>query len=161
MLPRRPITSKAALARAVELCNKAEHCSGEIRRKLSAWGITPADADSIIARLEATRLIDDARFARLFVRDKVEYAGWGRRKIAAALRLKHIDAAIADAALDTIDEDVYTERLRGILLRKLHSVSDADTYEGRTRVFRYAVARGFEPSLAASVLRTILTSATD
>ncbi len=153
MKQRRQITAKEALARTEELCARAEHASGEIREKLRQWGIGASDSDKIIQSLTERRFIDDRRFAAAFTRDKIEYSGWGRRKIALALYQKHIDRDIINEALASVDMGHYMERLSGIIGRRARQMPDADTYEGRTRLFRFAAARGFEPDLIARTIK--------
>ena len=36
---------------------------------------------------------------------------------------------------------------------RLRTMSDANSYEGRTKLFRYGVGRGYEPSLVASIIK--------
>lgn len=153
---RRPLDPVAALAQMRDLCNRAEHCSGEIRKKLINKSISRIDAERIIERLQDERLIDDARFARMFARDKVEYAGWGKFKIQMALRVKQVSDADIREALDEIDNDVYIKRLHDLLTRKIASMADAATYEGRAKIFRYAVSRGFEPAIVSRLLHSIM-----
>ena len=153
MKQRKPLTPEAAQIRAEELCARAEHSAGEIRDKLRRQGIATADAEAIIARLIKNRFIDDARFARAYVRDKVEFARWGRRKIALGLYQKRVDRSVATEALDEIDPDRYADILRSVLDAKRRTIADANTYEGRTRLFRFAISRGYEPDLVARIIR--------
>lgn len=139
--------------RAEELCARAEHSSGEIRQKLYRWGVGEDDRDAIIESLERRRFVDDARFAAAFVRDRVEYAGWGRHKIALALYQKRVDRDIIDAALDEVDMEHYRERLQELMERKCRSMAAPESYESRTKLYRWAVSRGFEPELVAAAIR--------
>lgn len=154
MIQRRSVTPESAYMRLEVLCNRAEHSTGELRERMRRWGLTPDDADRVIARLAGRRLVDDARFARMFVREKIEYCGWGRRKIAMALRTKVDDAEAAAEALDDIDLDAYDARLAEIVGRKLRSLPDAASYESRTKAFRFAVGRGFEPDRVIKAIQT-------
>lgn len=152
---RQPLTPEQALERARDMCNRAEHCSGEIIKKFRDKGLSEAACRALVERLRSERLVDDDRFARMFVRDKIEYMAWGRRKIAMALAAKRVDRDVISRALDTIDEDVYLDRLRHVVERKRRALGDeAGTYDGRTKLFRYGVSRGFEPDLVARILRT-------
>jgi len=153
MIQRKTVTPQQALVRLEELCARAEHSSGEMRQKLRRWCIAPTDADKIVESLVSRRFIDDSRFADAYVRDKVEYGGWGRRKIALGLYQKGVARDIISDALDRIDPEHYESRLREIIDRKRRSTADADTYDGRTRIFRHAASRGFEPDLIAKILR--------
>ena len=145
-----------ALSRLETLCARAERCRYELEQKLRLWGISPSDRDRILECLERGRYFDDSRFAAAFTRDKALYARWGRRKIEAALRLKRISSAdIADAAGE-LDEDEYRSAMLDALAAKARSIKEGDTYEGRTKLYRFGLSRGYEPSLLAAALRAHL-----
>ncbi|MDE6301450.1 MAG: RecX family transcriptional regulator [Muribaculaceae bacterium] len=150
---RQPLTPEAALHRAEALCAKAEHSRGEIRKKLQGWGIQPAETERILDRLEADRFIDDERYARVFTRSKVVFNRWGRRKIAFALWQKGVSKANIQSGFEQLDEDEYAAALAAVIASKRRMTPDADTYEGRTKIFRHAVSRGFESDLVAAELR--------
>ncbi len=151
----KPVTPQQALERLRDRCNRAEHCTGELRQKLYTMGIRGSAADDIIARLESERLVDDERFAAMFVRSKVVYARWGRRKIQMAMIAKRLPSHIIRHALDTIDEEQYAANLDHLLRQKAASLDDPDTYEGRTKIFRYGASRGYEPDRVADAVRRL------
>lgn len=154
---KRPVTAKEALARLESLCARAEHCSHEMREKLRTWGIAPADAEQVMHSLLRNKYVDDSRFVRAFVNDKVRFARWGRRKIAQALAMKRIDSALVREALADVDIDIYASNLEDILNAKMRSLGDeAATYEGRTKAYRFGVSRGYEPDLVANILRKLI-----
>ncbi len=153
MKPKNPITPRDAQIKAEELCARAEHSAGEIRQKLIKWGIYPDEADRIVSAMIKARFIDDARFARIYVRYKIEFSKWGKRKVAMGLYQKRVARDIINEALDEYDDEKYIESLRRALDSKRRTLADADTYEGRTKLFRFAVSRGFEPDLVARELR--------
>ena len=111
-----PVSEPQALQKLAALCSRSEHSSGEIREKMRRWQL-PSDAqERIVQRLVAERFIDDSRFARLFVRDRLRFASWGERKILMALRQKGIDEATAAEIARQICED-FLPILRALLLR--------------------------------------------
>lgn len=147
------IAPEKALIRCEELCARAERCEHELREKMRAWRIDSRDIDAIINSLTTRRFLDDSRFARAFVRDKYRFARWGRRRIAMALRQKRIDSDVIDEALEEINQDEYTAVLRSLLKAKAAHMDRPLSYEDRVKLFRFAVARGFEPQLVSSLLR--------
>ena len=156
MRPSAPITYEQALARAEELCARAEHSSGEIRHKLYLWKL-PADRhDELIDSLIDRRFIDDARFARAYARDKMEYAGWGRRKIAVSLATKGVGRTDIAEALAALDSRRYEARLQSLITAKRRTMDDPTSYENRVRIFRFAAARGFEPDLISKVIGDLM-----
>ena len=144
-----------ALLRLEELCARAEHCEFELRQKLYRWMVSASDADTIINSLKHRRFLDDQRFTRAFVRDKIQYARWGKRKIALALAAKRIERDTVAEALDDIDQSDYENNLAELLKAKARTIDDAKTYDGRTKLFRFAASRGFEPDLVAKYIRKL------
>ena len=154
MRAKRPLTPDAAQVRAEELCARADYSSGEIRERLIRWGIYPDEADRIVERMIDSRFIDDERFAHAFARDKIEYSRWGKRKVALSLYQKRVDRDIINDVLDEIDEEKYEAVLAAVLATKRRSIEEPDTSEGRTKLFRHAVSRRFEPDLVAKIIRS-------
>ena len=154
---KRTVTPAQAQARLEELCAKAERCTWELRRKLILWQIAPADAESIMEGLMRHRFVDDARFARSVVHDKVAFERRGRLYLRQYLAARRIPSATIADALAEIDEYAYRENIKHVLQSRLRSKSDlAETFEGRTKVFRYGVSRGYEPGLVSETLKALL-----
>ena len=63
--------------------------------KLRKWGIATDAQERIIDKLIDYKYIDDERFTRSFVRDKIVFNKWGRRKIEQALWQKRIPQYIS------------------------------------------------------------------
>lgn len=142
------MTPDNALARLEGMCARAEHCSGEMRAKLRAWKISPADADAIVASLEQRRFVDDERFARAYARDKLLFSKWGKRKIAQGLAAKRVDRDTIIQAVGELDQATYVRTLDAVLASKLRQdPAMLESYEGRAKLLRFAMQRGFESSL--------------
>lgn len=159
MKSRRTITPEEAQARLEALCARAEHSTGELSDRMRRWGISSTDAEKIIASLTHHRFVDDRRFAKAYASDKIKFARWGKLKVYQGLRLKKIDSGIIREILAEIDESLYASTLETILQAKIASNPDLlESYEGRTRLFRFAASRGFEPQLCSTILRKIIGS---
>lgn len=154
-LKKKELRPEAALIRCEELCARAEQCEFELRRKLSGWGIGEEDSDAIISSLTRRRFLDENRYAAAFVRDKYRFARWGRRKITMAMQQKRIDPDVIDEALGQIDEDEYQAILAKLLTMKARTMEQPLSYGDRTKLFRYALSRGFESGLASSLIKKL------
>lgn len=160
MKPRQPLTPEQAYERVADACSRSEYCTHEVLEKLRRMGVNAVDSRRVLERLIRGRFVDDARFARAFVRQKAGYGRWGRRKIAYALAMKRIDRATVADALAEIEPEAYAESLRCLLQARLRSAG-ADvlqTYEGRTRLFRYAAGRGYETDAIAAAIKSLMVS---
>lgn len=156
-MPKKTVTAEQAQRRLEDLCARAEHCTGELRAKLRLWAIPAEEADKIIKSLQANKFVDDARFAGAFVRDKVKFSRWGKRKIKMALMAKGVEGDIITDAIDSLDRDTYRDALTSLLSAKTRLRPEllAD-YEGRTRLFRFALQRGFETPIITEVIKSLL-----
>ncbi|MDE6311284.1 MAG: RecX family transcriptional regulator [Muribaculaceae bacterium] len=151
---KKPLTPEKAMLRLETRCARSEMCSREAMEKMARWGLPAAEASAILDSLKARKFIDDARFARAFVRDKYRFQRWGRRKITYALALKRISRPMIDEALAEIDEREYREILAGLIAARARAIgADACTYEGRTRLFRAAASRGYETEFISAELK--------
>ena len=78
-------TEQEMLFSLTAMCASAEHCSYEMREYLRRWEATDAEQERILDYLEKEKYIDDERYCRSFVKDKIRYNKWGERKINQAL----------------------------------------------------------------------------
>ena len=136
-------TEQEAYLQLAAVCAQAEHCEQEMRDKMKRWEIDAATQDSIIARLVKERYIDNERYARAFVKDKIRYNKWGRKKVQQALWMKRIDHDIQQRVLDEIDEKEYLDVLRPLLKQKRKSIKADSDYEMNQKLVRFALSRGF------------------
>ena len=140
---KKAITEQEAYLQLAALCAQAEHCQQEMRDKMRRSELDETAQNRIVARLVKERYIDDERYARAFVKDKIRYNKWGRRKVQHALWLKHIDSEIQQRVLDEIDEKEYLDVLRPLLKQKRKSIRAMSDYELRQKLVRFALGRGF------------------
>ena len=77
-------------------CSTAERCIQDVQKKIDAAGLPPDASERIIARLLKERFIDESRFTRFFVNDKLRFNKWGRVKIGYELYKKNIPLPIRE-----------------------------------------------------------------
>jgi regulatory protein len=140
---KKEMTEQEAYLQLAALCAQAEHCEQEMRDKMRRWELDETVQNRIINRLIKERYVDDERYARAFVKDKIRYNKWGRRKVQQALWKKRIDADIQQRVLDEIDEKEYVDILRPLLKQKRKSIKAGSDYELNQKLVRFALGRGF------------------
>ena len=125
------------------LCARAEHSSGEMLEKMRRWQLSEDARERVLDRLIAEKFVDDERFARLFVREKIRFDRWGRRKIEQALYQKGVASDISRRVLDEVDDEAYVAELKKLIAAKRRSVQAESDYEMRQKLTKYALGRGF------------------
>ena len=140
---KKEMTEQEAYLQLAALCAQAEHCEQEMRDKMRRWELDETVQNRIVDRLIKERYVDDERYARAFVKDKIRYNKWGRRKVQQALWQKRIDADIQQRVLDEIEEKEYLDILRPLLKQKRKSIKAKSDYELNQKLVRFALGRGF------------------
>ena len=141
--PRKEVTEQGAYLQLAALCARSEHCQHDMLEKMRRWGMADEAQARVMERLVRERYVDDERYARAFVRDKIKYNKWGRRKVEQALWQKHIDEDVRQQALDEIDDAEYVSVLKPLLQPKSRSLKASSPYERNQKLVRFALSRGF------------------
>ena len=136
-------TEEEAFLQLAALCANAEHCQYEMLEKMKRWELSEEAQARVMAQLIEERYVDDRRYARAFVKDKIRYNKWGRRKVQQGLWMKRIDKEIQDEVLDEIDEKEYLNVLKPLLKQKRKSIKANSDYELNQKLVRFAYGRGF------------------
>ena len=149
---KKPLSPSEALNKAAAYCTLCERCMSEVSTKLTAWDVPHCEQEKIIARLIEEKFIDESRYCRAFVNDKVKFNRWGRIKITAALREKHLPQELIREAIDDIDEQQYLQSLNDVIAIKRKELKGKDDFATQQKIIRHAASRGYEPSL---IIKTI------
>jgi regulatory protein len=150
-----------ALQKALDLScayiNRRERTVAEVRSQLERKGVSEADADGAIEALIEQRLVDDERFAHLFVADKRELERWGEERIRRGLSARGIDRELAERALAAAPDAVVDDSRGGELARALellrHRFPDPPRERrDRDRALGMLLRKGYEHELAIDAL---------
>lgn len=137
------MTEEETFYKLSALCASSEHCLHEMSEKMRRWGTPYDEQQRILERLVGEKFIDEERYSRAFVADKLNYNKWGRMKIRQALAMKRIPDETAEAALNEIDDEEYIAILKPLIKAKRKSVKAASDYELNGKLIRFAMGRGF------------------
>jgi regulatory protein len=142
------------LQRALELgygyLNRRDVTQAEMRRRLARGGIDAATAEEAIGVLRDQGVLDDARFARLFVEDKRELDQWGSERIRRTLLERGVDRDLVDEALGSDPAESELDRAL-VLLRRRFAVAPRDRRE-RDRALGMMLRKGYDSELALDAL---------
>ena len=151
----KPLTPDQVLDKMAKYCAYQERCVKDVRDKLKTFDIPEEEKSKILDYLLDNRFVNDERFAKSFVRGKVNQSGWGMNKIRFHLMQKGIDKELIDEALGQTDEAVYGQRLIDILKTKSKTVKAENGFEKKRKLAAYAMQKGFEGNLVWEVLKDL------
>jgi regulatory protein len=126
---------------ALRLVSRAEQTGMGLRRKLERAGYTSPCAGAVLSRLEELGIVDDSRYARLWLQARLAGKAEGPRRLLAALRRRGISRQDAEGALRAVLNPDAERALLEKFLKK-NRLSGAEPKIGG--ILR---GEGFSPSL--------------
>jgi regulatory protein len=150
---------EAAVARkaAVRLLKVRPRASGELRRELVRRRHRAEAIGAVLADLEETGALDDRLFARLWIKERVEKKGYGKRRIASELLTKGVSREIVEDELrvgfDRESELAVAGRAARARLRRLGSVP---LETRKRRIYTYLLRSGFTSDIAGEATKSVL-----
>lgn len=153
--PAKPLTPDQVLDKMAKYCAYQERCVKDVKDKLKTFDIPQEEKTKILDYLLDNRFVNDERFAKSFVRGKINQSGWGMNKIRFHLMQKGIVKELIDEALGQTNEEVYRQRLIDILKTKAKTVKAASDFEKKRKLAAYAIQKGFEGNMVWEVLKDL------
>lgn len=142
---------ETALQQAIKFLNYRPRSSDEVRRNLQKHEYPEALIEATVARLEQNGLLDDRKFARMWVENRTEFRPRGRRALEFELRKKGIPDQIIQQTLDheLTDEEQLALEVAEKYVRKLNHLSQL---EFQRKLGGHLARRGFSYETAAPVV---------
>jgi regulatory protein len=138
------IKNEKILNRMAAMCSRREYCEYDIREKLKKSQLDDTDITTVIKELKERNFINDERFATAYAKDKFQFNGWGKRKIAMMLSFKNIDDDTISNAINNIEQDPYKEKCLALLKSKAKSIKAENLSELKNKLLRFSIGRGFD-----------------
>lgn len=154
--------AKAAVRkRALGLLDARGRSRHELRGRLIDAEFDPVVVDNVLDDLAAVNLIDDAAFAREWVRQRHARRGKSSRVLDQELREKGIADSIRAEALEQIDASDEESTARTLAEKKARTIRDvpvdrADTDRALRRIVGVLARRGFPQGMSLRIARQAL-----
>ena len=82
------INYRQALTNVMAMCSLSERCRFDIIAKLKQWELSEDEIAEAIDYLIKEHFLDEERFVRFYVNDKLRFNKWGKVKLKFMLRQK-------------------------------------------------------------------------
>jgi regulatory protein len=145
-----PPGEDAVRGRALALLTRREHSRSELETKLGDWGAEPELIAAVLDELAARRLLDDTRFAEVFVRSR-RTRGYGPVSIRQDLRQRGIGPELITAVLTDGEVD-WKADAAAVRARRFGPAIPTDRKE-QARQLRFLQYRGFNTAQAMASLK--------
>ncbi|MHA7210519.1 regulatory protein RecX [Arthrobacter sp. MDT1-65] len=149
--------ARSVLLRQLALGPRSRH---QLDQKLAGRAVPPAIASSLLDRFEEVQLIDDAEFARMWVRTRTAAKSLSRSSLRRELADKGIDADQAEDALLQLSDEDEQEQAREVVRRRLRRSADLSDRAVREKEVRRLVGvlarKGYNPGTAFSIVKDVI-----
>ncbi|MHA7239147.1 regulatory protein RecX [Arthrobacter sp. TMS1-12-1] len=152
--------ARSVLLRQLALGSRSRH---QLDRKLAERDVPPSVASALLDRFEEVQLIDDAEFARMWVRTRTAAKSLSRASLRRELADKGIDPELAEDALLQLSDEDEDEQAREVVRRKLRGSADLSDRTVREKEVRRLVGvlarKGYSPGTAFSIVKDVIADA--
>ncbi len=141
-----------ALDTAYRYLSRRDRTQAEVRQRLEQSGTATAALDEAIAILIDQHVLDDERYARLFVEDKRALEQWGADRIRRTLIARGIDRELIEQALSTAEPEGAGELERALDLLRSRFPSPPRDRRERDRALGVMLRKGYDSEVAIDAL---------
>ena len=146
-----------AMTEAHRLIDHRMRTRRELAVKLKARGRPDEVIDQVLDRLEHAGLIDDGRFARLWIDERLRRRPAGLSLLRRELRQKGIDAEVVETVLEeSASREGETERAYEALRRQSYRYARLDRDAAHRRMIAFLGRRGFGQAVIYQVVHRVL-----
>lgn len=137
---------------ALKLLSFRPRSKKELKDRLKKKGFVEEIIEQTLHRLEELNLIDDQKFASMWVEEKLRYRPTGRRVLERELYLKGIEKDIIQEVLDEVYSGLDEKELAlKILEKKKKQYAKLDEDVAKRRINNLLLRRGFSYQTIASI----------
>ena len=126
--------------KVMKFCSYQERSRLEVRRKMAALKMPPAEAERLLADLVEMNFVSDARFAESFIRGKMNIKRWGKVKMRVELHQRGISDEIINQKFDEIDDEQYFANLRYLV----EKWSRENPQGEKVKLIKFLLSKGYE-----------------
>jgi regulatory protein len=152
--------ARAIVLRQLTNSPKSRH---QLARKLAERNVPDNVSEAVLDRFEDVKLIDDADFAEMWVRSRMQTRKLARGALRRELSDKGIDTDLAEAALQQVSDDQEEDAARELVLRRLRPGMDLSGRMERDKQARRLAAmlarKGYSSSMAFRIIGEVLDEA--
>lgn len=141
----------AGKKRIETLLNGRDYSTKELLDKLKDDGFSSAVSTQLVDDAVASNLVNNTRFAEVYVRSK-RYAGWGRLRIERELSRKGIETRELPGWPESYFED-DDEKSRALELASRRRLTGKNDFQ---KIVRFLCGKGYSMSVSMDVARQIL-----
>ena len=124
----------------------------QIKEYLNKTDLTDDEIERIIFRLKEKGFIDDIKYCRAFINDKVYLSKSGINKIRVELLDQDIPIEIIEKELNNVDDEFINERLEKLILNKIKNNHKYSNYYLKQKLLNEFINMGYSKDKIINII---------
>ena len=149
------LTQQEAQLKLEYYCSYQERCHQEVVQKSYDLGMRSNEIDVIVVHLLQNNFLNEERFARSFARGKHRIKSWGKIRIVAELKQRHISAPNIKCALTEISEGEYQATFNKAAEKHWETIRETNSLKKKKKFCDYLLRKGWESNLVYEKLKEL------
>lgn len=137
------------------LLKRRLYSEAELTVRLRRRQVEPAEIEAVIGELKTVGLIDDQRYAKVFVEERTRLNPMGKRRIYFELIKRGIAKELAKEAIEGIDEAELVEALRDRIKHRWERL-EGEEWAKKQKLLRFLASRGVGYGQAKELVEEVL-----
>ncbi len=108
----------------------------------------------VVDRLILYKYLDDDRFSKAFIKDKINFTMMGDYKIKKELERFGIDNDIINNNINDIDSEVITSRIKKIIDKDIRCNKKYSDINLKNKIFNHLISQGYSKDIVISVINS-------
>lgn len=138
---------------AANFLKTRERSAKEIKNKLKTKDYSESIIEKVLEKLERLDIVNDKRFAEMFVRDRMKLKPKGKKVLSLELAQKGIDRNIVEEVLgEMLGGDNELELAKKVLEKAERKYSNLEGNIKRDKIVKYLLSKGFSYNLVEKII---------
>ena len=108
--------------------------------------------EEVIDKLIDNKYLDDDRFTKAFIKDKLNFTNWGDYKIKNELKRLGVNEEIIYNNISNIDDNIYYERIDKIINKDISTNKKYNGIKLKNKIYNHLLTLGYSKEKVISII---------
>ena len=108
--------------------------------------------EEVIDKLIDSKYLDDDRFTKAFIKDKLNFTNWGDYKIKNELKRLGVNEEIIYNNISNIDDNIYYERINKIIDKDISTHKKYSGIKLKNKIYNHLLTLGYSKEKVISII---------
>lgn len=108
--------------------------------------------EEVIDKLIDNKYLDDDRFTKAFIKDKLNFTNWGDYKIKNELKRLGVNEEIIYNNISNIDDNIYYERIDKIINKDISTNKKYNGIKLKNKIYNHLITLGYSKEKVISII---------